>query len=382
MWPLLQEEYILDSFTELIPGHSKRSSDHYLVYKCVNQVWLRYDNEMVKKANLSGNFWINLAFFRHVHTSTAVNYEIDFAVIKQGRARRSVSFAAGTNIDLPQKLAKRSGTDSEQKSLLCKSSAIPSTSAGTSQSVEDVSSLIPVESEGADSITTPSVIENQSTVKGVTSVSDAAGTEDFDIEQTSGIESTENVSDNAQSDLVITNVRSVSEMSSSEVPETSQSGGQSAEDLPSLELNKCLHVTIECYPNLLKHFDEGKVRIKKPHPQDVRLTAIKTKKVTSEVFEKFYLDITSREQPGISVASYVPVKFPIKSESSSSSSEEGDDTKDDEDYVPDTFDLGGDPDGVEVKKTKAEGTYMSNICTKMFKDKYFVSMLASSPFSS
>ena len=67
--------------------------------------------------------------------------------------------------------------------------------------------------------------------------------------------------------------------------------------------------------------------------------------------------------------------------------EDGDDTEDDEDYVPDTFDLGGDPDGVGVdgvgvKKTKAEGTYMSNICTKMFKDKYCVGMSASSPFTS
>ena len=76
------------------------------------------------------------------------------------------------------------------------------------------------------------------------------------------------------------------------------------------------------------------------------------------------------------------MKFPIESESSSSSLEEGDDTKDDEDYVPDTFDLGGNPDGVEVKKTKAEGAYMSNICTKMFKDKYCVGILASSSFSS
>ena len=36
-------------------------------------------------------------------------------------------------------------------------------------------------------------------------------------------------------------------------------------------------------------------------------------------------------------------------------------TEDDEDYVPDPCDLGGDPDGVEVKKTKAEGTYRVNI---------------------
>ena len=60
---------------------------------------------------------------------------------------------------------------------------------------------------------------------------------------------------------MITNVRSVSEISISEVPEISQSGGQSAEDLPPLELNKCLHVAIEHYSNLLKCFEEGKVRI-------------------------------------------------------------------------------------------------------------------------
>ena len=161
------------------------------------------------------------------------------------------------------------------------------------------------------------------------------------------------MSDSVQSQLVITNICSVSEISSPEVPEI---GGQSAEDLPPLELNKRLHVAIERYPNLLKRFQEGKVRIKNPRPQDVRLTAIKTKKVTSEVFQKFYSDTTARERPGKSVASYVPVKFPSESESSSSSSEEGDDTEDDEDYVPDTVDLGGDPDDVELKKTKAEGT--------------------------
>ena len=50
-----------------------------------------------------------------------------------------------------------------------------------------------------------------------------------------------------------------------------------------------------------------------------------------------------------------------ESGSSSSSSDEVDNTEDDEDYVPDPFDLGGDPDGVKVKKTKAEGTYRVNM---------------------
>ena len=48
-----------------------------------------------------------------------------------------------------------------------------------------------------------------------------------------------------------------------------------------------------------------------------------------------------------------------ESESNSSSSEEGDNTEDDEDYIPDPDDLGGNPDGVQVQKTKAEGTYKS-----------------------
>ena len=99
-------------------------------------------------------------------------------------------------------------------------------------------------------------------------------------------------SDNTASNLVITNVRSVAVMSSSEV---CTSGGLSVEDLPPLELNKRLHVSIQRYPNLLKRFHEGKVRIKEPLGQDVRLTAIKSKKVSTEVFSKFYIDNTSCE---------------------------------------------------------------------------------------
>ena len=167
-----------------------------------------------------------------------------------------------------------------------------------------------------------------------------------------------NVSDNTTSNLVITNVRSVGVMSSSEV---SRSGGLSVEDMPPLELNKCLHVSIESYLNLLKRFQEGKVRIKKALDQDVRLTAIKSKKVSAEVFSKFYIDNTSSEQPEKSVPSSVGETTGNELGSSSSSSDEGDNTEDDEDYVPNPSDLGGDPDGVEVKKTKAEGTYRVNM---------------------
>ena len=66
-----------------------------------------------------------------------------------------------------------------------------------------------------------------------------------------------------------------------------------------------------------------------------------------------------------------------ESGSSSSSSDEGDNTEDDEDYVPDPPDLGGDPDGVEVKKTKAEGTYRVNMSNSFGNDTQYVGMSAS-----
>ena len=132
-------------------------------------------------------------------------------------------------------MAKMSATDSGEQSILCKSSALPSTSAGTCESEQNVSSLLVVESEGVHTITRPPVVETLSTHEGLGNVSDADHAEDFDNEQASGIQSGENVTDSVQSQLVITNVRSVSEVSNPQVPEI---GGQSAEDLPPLELNK------------------------------------------------------------------------------------------------------------------------------------------------
>ena len=108
---------MLDSFTKLSPGCSKKATDHYILYKCVNQVWLRYDNEVVKKANLTGNFHVNLTFLRHVQTSTAVQFDLDFATIKQSRVKRSVTFSLPTGDELPEKLPKLYGSKSGQKSI-------------------------------------------------------------------------------------------------------------------------------------------------------------------------------------------------------------------------------------------------------------------------
>ena len=85
---MLQITYILDSFIELVPAVTKKSSDHYVVLKKVRDMWLSLDNTEVKKANLSGMFRVNLAFYRNINTSKCVDYNIDFVAIKQGRARR------------------------------------------------------------------------------------------------------------------------------------------------------------------------------------------------------------------------------------------------------------------------------------------------------
>ena len=121
---------------------------------------------MVKKANLAGQFCVNLAFFRHVQTSTAVKFDLDFATIKQSRVNRSVTFSLPTGDEIPEKLPKLYGSKSDQKSIRAKSSAIPSTSADTSENIEGPSADIPLVSEGATSADTPSGKKRPQQVKG------------------------------------------------------------------------------------------------------------------------------------------------------------------------------------------------------------------------
>ena len=65
--------YLLNSFIELVPAVTKKSADHYDVFN---------------KANMSGMFRVNLAFFQSINTSKCFDYNIDFADIKQGHVRR------------------------------------------------------------------------------------------------------------------------------------------------------------------------------------------------------------------------------------------------------------------------------------------------------
>ena len=63
---MLQITYILDSFIELVPAVTKKSSDHYVVFKKVCDMWLSLDNTEVKKANLSWMFRVNLAIYCNI----------------------------------------------------------------------------------------------------------------------------------------------------------------------------------------------------------------------------------------------------------------------------------------------------------------------------
>ena len=77
-------------------------------------MWLSIDNTEVKKANMSGMFRVNLAFYRNINTSKCVDYNIDFATIKQGHTRRR-----------PPLLVKSHPKYSAQKGKGKKSSAQP-----------------------------------------------------------------------------------------------------------------------------------------------------------------------------------------------------------------------------------------------------------------
>ena len=56
-------------------------------------MWIRIDNDEIKKAALAGMFRVNLAFYKNRETASSVQYNIDFAQIKTARSRRNASLA-------------------------------------------------------------------------------------------------------------------------------------------------------------------------------------------------------------------------------------------------------------------------------------------------
>ena len=102
---------------------AKKGCDHYITYKKLNQVWIRIDNENIRKAALSGLFKVNLAFYKNVETGSSVTYNIDFAQIKAFRARRNASLPKASNLTEDNPVKKGRKKKSSQK-LPTKSSIV------------------------------------------------------------------------------------------------------------------------------------------------------------------------------------------------------------------------------------------------------------------
>ena len=75
--------YLLDSFIELVPAVTKIGADHYVVFKKVRDMWLSLDNTEVKKANMSGMFRVNLAFYCNIKSSKCVDYNITLMLLSR-----------------------------------------------------------------------------------------------------------------------------------------------------------------------------------------------------------------------------------------------------------------------------------------------------------
>ena len=138
-----------------------------------------------------------------------------------------------------------------------------------------------------------------------------------------------------------------------------QLGGLSAEELPPIELSKRLIVDIERYPNLLKRFQEGKVRTKPTKTEEERLNEIKTKIISKAQFDQYNTNTISKEtdddKPEGSKEPDSPKLASIEEEEESSgSSKENSDGHDDSDTDP-LYDPHTDADGEQKpKKPKLE----------------------------
>ena len=329
---MLQITYLLDSFIELVPAVTKKSADHYVVFKKVHDMWLSLDNTEVKKANMSGMFRVNLAFYRNINTSKCVDYNIDFVAIKQGCARRRPPL-------LVQAHPKYSGQNGKGK----KSSTQPQLSIPDDPSKEFVG-------EGP-------ILQNEVSAGGTghiqpetsdTTCPDANASvplTNFDtlptIDDTVGTKSSEvnNHSENDKSQLNTHNEAlhaNPSEKDDSTFPDKPKAkGGCSAADMPPLEFKKRLVVDIEKYPNLLKRFQEGKVKVYVSRTEDERLNTIKEKVISKVAFNN-YLSETVHETENVQkpILSNTAADPDSSDDQSSGSSVEGDNSETDPDYNP------------------------------------------------
>ena len=332
LYLILQKTYILDSFIELVPAVTKKSSDPYVVFKKMRDMWLSLDNTEVKKANLSGMFRVNLAFYRNINTSKCVDYNIDFVAIKQGRARRH-----------PPLLVKSHPKYSGQNDKGKKSSTQPQLSIPDDPSKELVGEGPILQNEVSAGGTGHIQLETSETTCPNVNASVPLTNSDTlpTIDDTVGTKSSE-VNNHSENDKSQSNTHNEALHANPSEKEDSTfhdkpkaKGGCSAADMPPLEFKKRLVVDIEKYPNLLKRFQEGKVKVNVSRTEDKRLNTIKEKVISKVAFKK-YLSETVNETENLEK----PILWNTGADTDSSddqstgSSVEGDDSETDPDYNP------------------------------------------------
>ena len=371
----------------MVPAVTKKSADHYVVFKKVRDIWLSLDNTEVKKANMNGMSRVNLAFFRNINTSKCVEYNIDFVDIKQGRARRR-----------PLLLVKSHPKYSGQKGKGKKSSAQPQLSIPDDPSKEFVGEgpilqnevsaggTAHIQPETSESTCPKNMSENASVA--LTSVDSHLQITDNEASEAepgtvpTPQASSSNPSSASAADTAVrdsTEVQSVpgekgtlptvhdtvgtksSEINKDSVNDKSQTnthnealhanpsekhpstfhdnpkakGGCSAADMAPLEFKKRLFVDIEKYPNLLKRYQEGKVKVYVSCTEDERLNTIRQKVISKIAFNK-YLSETVDETKNLQkpILSNTPADPDSSDDQSTGSSVEGDDSETDPDYNP------------------------------------------------
>ena len=329
---MLQITYILDSFIELVPAVTKKSSDHYVVFKKVRDMWLSLDNTEVKKANLSGMFRVNLAFYCNSNTSKCVDYNIDFVAIKRGRARRR-----------PPLLVKSHPKYSGQNDKGKKSSTQPQLSIPDDPSKDLVGEGPILQNEvsagGTGHIqpeTSDTTCPNANASVPLTNsdtlptIDDTVGTKSSEVKNHSENDKSQS---NTHNEALHANGSEKEDSTFHDKPKAK--GGCSAADMPPLEFQKRLVVDIEKYPNLLKRFQEGKVKVYVSCTEDERLNTIKEKVISKVAFKK-YLSETVHETENLEkpILSNTGADTDSSDDQSTGSSVEGDNSETDPDYNP------------------------------------------------
>ena len=259
-------QYFLDSFIELIPGKRGYGANHYICFKRINQVWLCFDDTVVRKAYLGETFRVMLAFYRNISSTKPIMYQFNLAQFKQ----------------MPKPRAKMSVVASGRKS---QKTPIPPKGAG--RGVSTASENITPKPASSKSDPGPSV-DNHS--KGETeqdptneSQNPEEGTEvpntcdpSVSASQTEKSDENNNVIATATDDTVESKPVLVGhvELTSAE---------QFWQEMEDKKIRpRLLAVRIKRYPNLLKRYQEGNVTELKVRPQIQRLSKIHKKLANKE----------------------------------------------------------------------------------------------------